>query len=78
MSRPRAGDLQVRAVLTFTEIGARLGISRQSAQQACGRGLRKLLSETPNTIDLMQVYAEDLVDRRDSQNIPKPRKLARP
>ena len=65
MTRAARGDLQVSsAVLTFTEIGARLGISRQSAQQCCTRGLRKLREQTPNAVDLLQVYAEDLVDRR--------------
>jgi DNA-directed RNA polymerase sigma subunit (sigma70/sigma32) len=73
MTRARAGD-QVRAALSFTEIGVRLGISRQSAQQCCKRALRKLFEQTPNTVGLMQVYAEDLVDRRSSPKTQSTRK----
>jgi DNA-binding CsgD family transcriptional regulator len=31
-----------QAVMTFEEIGQRLGITRQTAQQACHRGMKKL------------------------------------
>lgn len=60
------GELSGGAAMTFQEIGARLGISRQTAHLHFASGIRKL-RKRPGTVAALRRIAAELEQARKDQ-----------
>jgi hypothetical protein len=53
--------------MSFSAIGAALGISETQARKAARRAFRKLQSNTPNTLAYLGALADDLAAERSAR-----------
>jgi len=57
---------------TFPEIGRELGLPDSTVYSIYFRAIDKLRKNTPNAVQLLKLYAEDLQRQREESPRPRP------